>query len=172
MSVRRLATGILAVPLLLSACGGGDDSVADPPISSAPTSSATGTPPRESAEHFIRRWADAEQAMENTGRTTLYARMTPGCAACASLIKDVKRFYSAGGFIRWGGLRVISIRRSHDNPDGTTTYVVQTDSTPTKYRESSSGPVRRIKGGLTKEQVSLKRIGGELVVVARARLSQ
>ena len=58
MSVRRKLAGTLVVPLLiLSACGGGDDSVADPPISSAPTSSATGTPQRESAEHFIRRWA-------------------------------------------------------------------------------------------------------------------
>ncbi len=61
MSVRRELAGTLVVPLLiLSACGGGDDSIADPPISSAPTSSATGTPQRESAEHFIRRWTKEE----------------------------------------------------------------------------------------------------------------
>ena len=142
MSVRRNLAGTLVVPLLiLSACGGGDGSIADPPISSAPTSSATGTPQRESAEHFIRRWADAEQAMENTGRRSLYARMTPGCEACASLIKDVKRFYGAGGFIRWGGLRVISIKRSDDSPHGTTTYVVRPIRRPRRYKESSAGPV-------------------------------
>ncbi len=61
-----ILAGALAAPLLLSACGG-DDSVADPPVSSAPTSSPTGTPHRESPEHFIRRWA-AERAMQNTGR--------------------------------------------------------------------------------------------------------
>ena len=58
MALRRTLAGLLAVPGLLLAGCGGDSSVADPPVRSSPTSSATSSPPaHESAEHFIRRWA-------------------------------------------------------------------------------------------------------------------
>ncbi len=58
MALRRTLAGLLAVPGLLLAGCGGDSSVADPPVRSSPTSSATSGPPaHETAEHFIRRWA-------------------------------------------------------------------------------------------------------------------
>ncbi len=74
MRPSRILTGTLAgaltAPLLLlAACGGGDDSVADPPVSPSSTSSSTGTPQRETAEAFIRRWAVDENTRCRTPAT-------------------------------------------------------------------------------------------------------
>jgi hypothetical protein len=170
MSVRRLATGILAVPLLLSACGGGDDSVADPPISSAPTSSATGTPPRESAEHFIRAFYAAERRMENSGTTNGYEALFQGCKPCAALVDQVKSFYSSGGFIRWSGLTIKSISRSGSHGPQQT-YTVQFVAEETKYKESGSAPLKTLPGGSSTDLLTLKRGLDGWLVTARARAS-
>ena len=72
MAPRRALAGLLAAPALVLGGCGGDSSVADPPVHSAPHSVATSDPPaHETAEHFIRRWAEAEKQMENTGETRL-----------------------------------------------------------------------------------------------------
>ena len=74
MAVRRTLAALLAAPALLlpavlAGCGD-DSSVADPPVASpSPTATSSDPPARESAEHFIRRWAEAEKQMENTGKT-------------------------------------------------------------------------------------------------------
>ena len=110
MSVRRTWTstlaGAFAVPALLFAitgCGG-DDSVADPPLSSPPTSSPTEAPHHESAEHFIRRWAAAERRMQNTGRHCVPSELSHGLQGMRELaIAGAIAIYAAGGFIRWGG---------------------------------------------------------------------
>ena len=172
MVVRRILAGALLAPLLvLSACGGDDTSVADPPVApTSPSTSAAHPPHRESAKAFIRRWAKAEQDMENTGETAEYAKLTPGCTACQTLIKQVKKFYAAGGYIKWQGLQVLNVERQ-GSTNGSTSYAITTNSTPTTYRESADGPTRTLKGGVTKELVSLKWVDGEYVVTSRARLS-
>ena len=87
MAVRRIVAGTLAalvLPACLSGCGGGS-SVADPPVASSPSSPTSSDPPaHETAEHFIRRWAEVEKQMENTGRTAAYVAMSGRCKACAS----------------------------------------------------------------------------------------
>ena len=71
MGRRPTLAGALTAPLLLfalTACGD-TTSVADPPISPPPTSSSATAPPKhETPQHFIRRWAQVEMQMENTGR--------------------------------------------------------------------------------------------------------
>lgn len=177
MRVRRSLAALLVIllggPCLLSACGGGSTSVADPPVSGSPTSSAPTTQPpaHESPEHFIRRWAAAEKRMENTGRTHAYSVLIDHCRACQSLVGDVKRFYANGGYIRWGGLEVISVKVSSRQPDGRVVYQVKTNSRPTSYRESASGSVKALRGGVTRELVTLERRRGRYLVTARARLS-
>src|SRR3954454_12361425 len=110
VDTRRILVGTLAVPLLLLSACGGNDSVADPPVSSAPTSSdPTGPPQRETAEHFIRRFYAAEREMENSGHVDDYLQMTLGCRSCTSLSHQVTRFYRDGGFVRWGGLQITSV---------------------------------------------------------------
>jgi hypothetical protein len=174
MRPRRTFAALLLGPCLVSACGGGGSSVADSPVSGTPTSSAPATQPpaHESPQHFIRRWADAEKRMENTGKTGAYSRLIDHCQACECLIADVRRFYAMGGYIRWKGLVVNSVAVNTRLDSGRVVYEVKTDSAPTTYRESANGPVKTLKGGVTKELVTLERSRGHYRVTARARFAR
>jgi hypothetical protein len=171
MLVRRTFAALLATPCLVSACGGGSSSVADPPVSVSPTSPVTTHPPRhESPEHFIRRWADAEKRMENSGKIDAYLAMSRGCHACSRLADQVRGFYAAGGFVRWGGWRILSITiNSRDRQ--ASTYAVHNRSQPTTYRESSSGSVKHLAGGVTTELLSLEPIGSHWNLRSKAELA-
>jgi hypothetical protein len=173
MSVRRtLALGLAApllLPLLLSACGGGDVSVADPPISSAPTSSPTSST-RESPEHFIRRFAQEERTMENTGDVRRYLELTPSCEPCKGLARQIQGFYQAGGYVHWAGWDIKAIR-PYEHGSRANSFAVRVDSAPTTYRESSNGPLRHLEGGLATEIVSIKLNHGAWLVTGRAKLS-
>ena len=104
MALRRALAGLLAAPALVLAGCGGDSSVADPPVQSSPTSSATSDPPaHETAEHFIRRWAEAEKQMENTGKTADYLALSRRCRSCRALAdRRCKVSTRHGGFVQWG----------------------------------------------------------------------
>jgi hypothetical protein len=172
MGPRRTLAGALAAPLLLlAACGGGGTSIADPPISpGSTTSSPTDQPHRESPEHFIRRWADAEKRMENTGKTAEYAALSRGCMACKKLAMQIQSFYSAGGYVHWGGWKVLSIK-VNSRQGAATTYAVRNRSLPTMYKESASGPERHLPGGLTTELIQLERIEHGWNVASKAELA-
>lgn len=169
MDTRRILIGALSAPLLLLSACGGDDSIADPPVLSAPTSSTpTGPPKQESAAHFIRRFARLESGMENTGETDSYKSLTRQCDACISLANQVKRYYSSGGFVRWGGWDIKRIARY---PSGESqSFAVHVVSSPTKYRESEKDPVKRLAGGPATEIVTLRRSQDSWIVTSRARL--
>jgi hypothetical protein len=171
MGVRRILTGALTAPLLLlSACGGGD-SVADPPISSAPTSSEPTHPAKhESPEAFIRRWANAEKSMENTGETGPYLQISDKCKACRGLAHDIRAFYAAGGFARWGGWKILNISRSGPVAGGTA-YSVRVISRPTTYRKSAHAAIQHLAGGSATHQITLRQVDGEWQVVGKAQLS-
>jgi hypothetical protein len=167
----RTFAGVLACaftgPLLvLGACGGGDDSVADPPISSSPSSSSpTSAPHRETPEHFIRRFYAAEKAMENTGKTSVYEGMSRKCKPCSALVRQVRAIYNAGGFIHWGGLKIRSITGSEH------VYAVKFVARPTKYRETADDSIRNLPGGVSTDLLTLKRSPEDWTVIARARTS-
>jgi hypothetical protein len=155
MAVRRHLAGTLAVPLLLgpltmlSGCGG-DDSVADPPVSSAPTSSPTQSPHRESAEHFIRRWAAEDTRIQKTGNTTTFRQMSRGCAGCQRLANLVEGIYSAGGYIHTKGWKVRRIASQ-----GSGSYVLDVFATSTTYTESAHGKIRHLPSGPARFQLRL-----------------
>ncbi|WP_191907772.1 hypothetical protein [Nocardioides cynanchi] len=109
--------------------------------------------------------------MENTGKTSAYSSMTDHCKACDSLMADVRKFYSHGGYIRWGGLTVLSVTVNGRAQHGGVTYDVKVDSRPTHYQETADGELRQIEGGITNELVTLKRTGQTFQVTGRARLA-
>jgi hypothetical protein len=172
MVVRRILTGALLAPLLMvSACGGGDSSVADPPVSpTTASSSPTGQPQRETPKAFIRRWTIEEKRMENTGETGDYLDISRGCAACQKLATQVKGFYAAGGFVRWGGWKILSIK-ANSTHGKTITYAVRNKSLPTTYREAGNAPVKHLSGGVTTELLALEVKGKSWNLVSKAELA-
>jgi hypothetical protein len=155
MGVRRSLAGIPAgilgcsVALVLGACGGGDGSVADPPVSST-TSSPTESSQHESAEHFIRRWAAEDTRIQQTGDTSTFREMSRGCKGCLRLANLVDRIYEAGGFIHTQGWRVRVI--SHE---GMNTYLLKVLASPTTYSESKEGAVHHLPSGPAQFQLQL-----------------
>jgi hypothetical protein len=170
-SVTRALAGVLAAPVvLLAACGGGDTSIADPPISPHPTtSSPTQQPHRESPEHFIRRWAAAEKRMENTGKTGPYLAMSQGCESCTQLANDVSNFYSAGGYVRWDGWQIVSIKHYADHGHRRA-FAMRARAGATQYKESTSGELQTLAGGLATDVVALARTDTSWRVVGFTKL--
>jgi hypothetical protein len=173
MGLRRLRTGTLAgaltAPLLaLSACGGGQSSVADPPVTSG-TSSPTATP-HESPEHFIRRWAAADIRMQNSGLTEGFRRLSRRCGDCLQLADRVDRIYRAGGYIHadgWviGQIDVVTRSRSHLLID------LHVTSRPTAYRVSTNSPTRSYPGGPATYQLGIAKASSSWVVTSLGRVS-
>jgi hypothetical protein len=171
MGPRRTLAGLLAAPaLLLSGCGS-DSSVADPPVQSSPTSSPTGDPPaHETAEHFIRRWAEAEKQMENTGKTAAYLSLSRQCDSCQQLAGDVGKYYAAGGYVRWGGWRIMSIK-PYPSGGRHSAFAMRARSAPTTYKESSSSAAKTLNGGLATDLVTIARTPDAWRVVAFTKLA-
>lgn len=172
MALRRSLAGLLTVPaLVLTGCGGGS-SVADPPVRSSPTSAPTSDPPaHETAEHFIRRWAEAEKQMENTGKTAAYLSLSSRCRSCRQLASDVAKFYAAGGFAQWSGWRIISITASGSH-GAKEVFDVKVDSGPTRYRTSSTSPIKHLTGGPSTHQLVLAPRNSGWLMVGKAQLAR
>jgi hypothetical protein len=170
MRVRRTLAALLAAPLLLSACGRGGSSVADPPVSSAPSSARSTQPPEhESPEHFIRRFYSEERQMENSGETSAYSAMASECRPCSSLVSQVRTFYRAGGYIRWAGLTIKSIDKFSTDTRPGSSYTIKFDARPTRYQESATSEVKTLPGGPSTDVLTLKKTHDSWMVVARAR---
>ena len=176
MHVRRSALAplvlLLAAPLL-GGCGGSDSASADPTphFSSAPPTSSAPPPTRESPEHFIRRWAEAEKRMENTGKTAEYLAMSKGCKACGLLARTVAEYYGKGGYIHWNGWTIKSVQRfsGRGNHVG---LAVRSVSAPTTYRTSSSSPEMSLRGGPIAYQFHLSMEAGTWQVTSKAQLDE
>jgi hypothetical protein len=172
MRPRRTFAALLLGPCLVSACGGGGSSVADSPVSGTPTSSAPATQPpaHESPQHFIRRWADAEKRMENTGKTDAYLAMSRGCTSCRQLATDVSHFYAAGGYVKGGGWRIVSIR-PYSNHGSRRAFAMRAHAGSTRYKKSASSELETLAGGDATDVVTLIRRTADWRVVGFSKLA-
>jgi hypothetical protein len=169
-SLLTLAAALLAPALLLTACGD-STSIADPPVAPSSTSPSPSHPPkRETPQHFIRRWAAIEKNMENSGKTYTYLSLSAECDACRRLARTIRSYYSAGGFVRWGGWRIRWIH-IQSKRGSATTFAVRNRSMPTKYRVSTPGPLRRLAGGVTTQLLQLRPSQGSWQVAYKAELA-
>jgi hypothetical protein len=175
MAVRRtlallLAAPAVLMPALVAGCGD-DSSVADPPVASAsPTVVPSGPPQRESAEHFIRRFADEERRMENTGDTSAYVALANKCSECLDLARQIKGIYKAGGYVHWAGWTIERIG-PYTSDRRSNAFKVTVKSAPTAYKTSAGSPTRHLKGGPAVEIIRLRELQDGWAVVGRARLS-
>jgi hypothetical protein len=172
MSVRRALAVAAALPLLLAGCSEGDaePKMPDPsPTSSSPTPTAEPTAEQETPEEFIRRWAQVEAAMENTGDTSEYLALSRACDACNSLAKTVEGYYADGGYVKWEGWTIRSVRPwVEGGPDD---FAVRVDSAPTKYREEGAGPVKSFPGGRSTYKLTLRPQGTSWVVTDKTEIA-
>jgi hypothetical protein len=165
MGVRRILAGACTAPLLwaATACGGGDTSVADPPISPHSSSSPTDAPHRESPEHFIRRWAAADTSMQNSGDTSRFRSMSNACSGCQAVADRVDDIYAAGGNVHTRGWSIVRTYQSaRDGRSRTIELIV--DSAPTTYRPSSGAALKRLDGGREHFQLLIRPSSGSWVV--------
>ena len=173
MHVRRTLALTLAVPLLLTGCSEDPEprpKMPDPtPTSATPSPTKSETAETESPEEFIRRWAAIEAEMENTGDTSEYRELSVGCKACSDLADLVEKWYAAGGFIKWGGWKILAVE-ARDGSDAE--YVVRVRSSPTKYKESAKGAVKRFDGGPGAHMIVLRPRAESWVVTRKAEVPQ
>jgi hypothetical protein len=173
MGVRRLTAGASAAPLLLAAliaCGGHHSSVADPPVDPSPSTSPTDPPTRESAEHFIRRWADEDIQMQNSGDTEAFRELSIKCHDCVDLANRVDSIYTAGGYIHTKGwtIRGISILSKSGRGVLANLRVV---SRPTHYREAPGSPLKSYPGGPATYQLRVIASGNSWQVKSLGQVS-
>ena len=109
--------------------------------------------------------------MENTGETTAYLSMSRQCRSCRQLAGDIQAFYRAGGFARWAGWGIVSIKfsGSHGNKS---VYVAKVNSAPTTYRESATSPIKHLAGGPAMHQLVLESHGDSWLVVQKAQIAK
>lgn len=169
MPAGRTGAAALVIGLLVSGCSQDPQ----PRIETAPSTPATSEPsatPRpsvvtespspaaspaeESAAQFIQRWFDASAAMQNSGNPVDYRAITSGCAPCSELARRVTGYYDAGGYVRFGGQRVLSTDKVPSS-ENLTVLRVQVKAEPTEYQRSSLATVQRIAGGQESLEVVL-----------------
>jgi hypothetical protein len=162
-----LACALTGPLLVLSASGGGDDSVADPPISSSPSSSSpTSAPHRETPEHFIRRWAAEDTRIQQTGDTRQFRAMSQGCSGCIKLANLVDRIYSHGGYIRtkgWHIRRIASV--------GSGSFDLYVLAKATTYTESANGPPHHLPAGPARFRLALRPKGVSWAVTSLVQVA-
>jgi hypothetical protein len=108
--------------------------------------------------------------MENSGRVADYLQLTRSCGPCKDLARQIQGFYRAGGYVRWAGWDIRTIR-PYDSATRPNSFAVRVVSAPTTYRESSQGPIKHLDGGPATEVVAVQHLHGSWVVTGRAKLS-
>ena len=174
MHVRRALALAVSVPLLLAGCT--DDPEPTPKIpdpttsSSTPSPTETETPEAESAEDFIRRWVEEDRRMFETGETEAFLALGPNCDDCKEIAETVDRIYDAWGTVKWDGWTILELAPQGKPSANTFRFVV--DSAPTRYRESASGPWKRLSGGRVVQLIVLEPVGASWEVLESRELSE
>ncbi|MGL5826900.1 MAG: hypothetical protein ACRCYU_19130 [Nocardioides sp.] len=121
----------------------------------------------KTAEEFIRLWRTASTEATNTGDTKVYRAITRDCVPCQAFAKDLELFYAKGGYAKTGKSRIDSIKRDGSTSLGSVFKVWET-APPTKYKESKTGPVKRLSGGKIGTEVTViqEQFAGWLIVDA------
>jgi hypothetical protein len=152
-----VAVSCLAV-LSLAGCTDGGSSSADPPTATPTVSSGTVAPSaaaeRETPEAFVRRWVRLNTDMQNSGRTERFEAACPESGSCRQLVRLVRSYYDAGGYLKTGRWTVLFV---HELGHRGSRIQVATDirSAPTEFKRSAGSPVEHFDGGVTHNQLVL-----------------
>lgn len=81
----RPAALLLSLGLALAGLTACAEEEPEPKFADEPTAAATPVEKKETAKEFIRRWAQVEREMQNTGDTTEYRAIAGACTSCTDL---------------------------------------------------------------------------------------
>jgi hypothetical protein len=167
--------------LLLTACGGGDDSGPSADSTALPHDKASDTRSddgsdqpsatsisQENPKRFIARWAAAEAKMQNTGKVAAYLALSRDCQTCRQLAHTVSQYYAAGGFIRGGAWKIDSVKAVPAS-SGLLTYAVLGHAAPMTVQESSSGAVQHVPAAPVAYLIGIQAKGSSFTVGSRTR---
>jgi hypothetical protein len=168
----RLAALLLGLALVVAGCSEDEPEPSPAPTSPAPsTSSVAATPsptPSEStdmAAAVIRRWLEAGNEMQRTGDGAEYRTLIRGCYPCDDVVKRVEAIYAAGGYIRFDGESIRTIRRVKGPRGSGRHFEVDTYSPPTTYVEKAGGQEQSYPGGDRTMHVQVFPVDGKWLVV-------
>jgi hypothetical protein len=173
MHVRRALALTAVVPLLLAGCSEEEPEprMPDPPSSSSTTPSPTPseTVEAESAEDFIRRWADVMREMQASGDTEEFRDLGPDCESCTATADRIEAIYAGGGSVEWDGWTILDVGPNGESPDE---YRVKVLSAPTRYRETAGGTWQTIEGGRSTRLLQLKQVDGGWLIARTAEMAE
>ncbi|MDE0776868.1 MAG: hypothetical protein OSB43_11385 [Nocardioides sp.] len=161
---RLLATlGALALTCSLAACSDEPQPIieatpstgptSDPPPSPTPTATPVPDEP-ESAKEFIRRWQKEALAMQVSGDSTAYRKLTRNCGGCDAFADNVDRIYGDGGSIEIAASRVRAVSLV-GRADGVSIVEFDVISSPTIVRDSTGSVAQELSGGRTRFQANI-----------------
>ncbi|WP_110241001.1 hypothetical protein [Nocardioides gilvus] len=139
---------LLGSAMLLTGCGGDEP---EPKLAPEPSATPSVVAKEETAEEFIRRWAELEREMQNTGETEEYRAITKGCESCGRLADRVEKIYAGGGFVNTKGGTVDRVEALD-----ATQHLVWMNNAPTTYRDSKDAPEKGYPGNDAKYVVTVK----------------
>jgi hypothetical protein len=101
--------------------------------------------------------------MQNTGETAAFMAMCPDSGSCQQLVRLVDSYYEAGGWLKTKPWTVVGVEKVGQS-GATLQLNAEIRSSATEYKKSSSSPVERFEGGLTHNQLFLRRLNGDWVI--------
>lgn len=117
-----------------------------------PSADPTPEEKKETAKEFIRRWAEAERDMQNSGEAAEYRSITKACSPCQELADDMEEVYARGGWVRTEGMSITKIE-----PVSKNTYRAQAILAPTEYVTAQGQPEGRFDGGQRSYVITLRK---------------
>lgn len=157
---------VLVVAVLCAACGVGassDRESSSGEVSAAASTSSAATsdapepaPEAVSPEQVVRRWQEASDAAQTTGRTHAYRQLSDRCEPCDGFADRVEEIYSDGGTIEFGGSTVRSLRSDGPASDA---YTLEIRSRPARIVDADGRTTSTLDGGILRLHVFLRPYG-------------
>lgn len=155
----------IVLALLGAALLGGCSDGGRPVSSRSATTGSTAAPePQESStrpeavspEQVVRRWHEASDAAQATGRTHAYRQLSDRCEPCDGFADRVEEIYSDGGTIEFGGSTVRSLRSDGPASDA---YTLEIRSAAARVVDADGRTTSTLDGGILRLHVFLRPYG-------------
>jgi hypothetical protein len=144
--IRRLLLPCVALvcALVLSSCGGGDDSPAT--VDGFPAYVTANN--EKGAQSFARYWVDTLNKATTSGDTAKFKKLNKdSCSTCADFAKQLDDIYGAGGRVETDGFKIKRVLNEAGVPAPGAGVSLVLTATPQKVYAKKGATARELKGG-------------------------